>query len=372
MIARRTCCGAAALMVGLLVPRSGCAQEQIRVDTAFVLDGRSVDLQHITHLEAGPHGQVVIDQSNAVWVVDARGQVVDRFGRRGGGPGEFLAISSMGWKGDSIWVFDGRQGRFTVGVSGDATWNVYRGPQTAVGAVGLVFPKMFAASGAITATLLGSAQPTLYSLDLSGQSVKELATWQYADEGLLIHAGSRTLSFAYPYQHRVVVAYAPDASGFALAEPMQDGGDAGRFRLTRFDENGDTVFRRIFHPKAVPITADEHTALLHEWSERERPELQPLYRKHDQIPDFYPPVSGVVLDPAGDTWLRVPQGSGDWSYLRLDRTGAQNGRLSLPKGMTLLGAAGRRMWVVEVDDLGVESLYGLIVRPAADSTDGGA
>src|SRR5690606_18324699 len=45
---------------------------------------------------------------------DAAGAPLGRFGRRGGGPGEFSSVYSMGWKADSMWIYDQSARRVTL------------------------------------------------------------------------------------------------------------------------------------------------------------------------------------------------------------------------------------------------------------------
>src|SRR5688572_15624915 len=56
----------------------------------------------------GPDGRIYAPDSRnyTVTVLSAKGKVVARIGRQGRGPGEFLSVESLGFRGDTLWVVD--------------------------------------------------------------------------------------------------------------------------------------------------------------------------------------------------------------------------------------------------------------------------
>lgn len=68
----------------------------------------------------GPDGRIVVPLLQDQQVYDAAGSLKAAFGRRGGGPGEFQGIGTMGFAGDTLWIYDARLRRVTR-VASDGT-----------------------------------------------------------------------------------------------------------------------------------------------------------------------------------------------------------------------------------------------------------
>jgi hypothetical protein len=66
-------------------------------------------------LEVGPDGSIYsLHQQEATvrrWTTD--GRAAGGVGREGEGPGEFTTPRALGWHGDTLWVYDGRQYRIS-------------------------------------------------------------------------------------------------------------------------------------------------------------------------------------------------------------------------------------------------------------------
>ena len=75
---------------------------------AVIGGGQAVELDQVRAI-AIHRGLLYVTQSKetAVLVLTTGGNTVRHIGRPGSGPGEFRAVSALGFVGDSLWVFDG-------------------------------------------------------------------------------------------------------------------------------------------------------------------------------------------------------------------------------------------------------------------------
>ena len=77
------------------------------------IDGHAEALVPIQGVLLAEDGSVVVGQPQNFEVrwFDENGEPVGRFGSQGEGPGEFRGIQTMGWRADTLWVFDPTQQR---------------------------------------------------------------------------------------------------------------------------------------------------------------------------------------------------------------------------------------------------------------------
>ena len=113
----RVCCYLAVLLVvpgcggeggrsaGADVPRLELANE-LRIGSA---DDPDYSLTYFGQLAVDPRGRIYTlhYESQLVRVHDETGRLVRKLGGKGEGPGEFKSARSMGFLGDTLWVFDG-------------------------------------------------------------------------------------------------------------------------------------------------------------------------------------------------------------------------------------------------------------------------
>ena len=79
------------------------------------VDGEREVLVSVGGLAVSDAGWFAITQrqEHAIRFFDMSGSPLGRIGRQGRGPGEFEGISSIGWKADTLWVWDFQQRRIT-------------------------------------------------------------------------------------------------------------------------------------------------------------------------------------------------------------------------------------------------------------------
>lgn len=99
---------------------AGSDLETARLEPVLELRIGSVDdpddwLTRFDHLVVGPDGRIYTphEQEKLIRVHDAEGRLVRAFGREGAGPGEFRRLDAIGLLGDTLWVFDMGNSRFS-------------------------------------------------------------------------------------------------------------------------------------------------------------------------------------------------------------------------------------------------------------------
>jgi hypothetical protein len=85
-------------------------------------------------------------------------------------------------------------------------------------------------------------------------------------------------------------------------------------------------------------------------------------RQAVRVPEVYPPIVRLLFGQDYALWIEQrPQGE-QLPYYVVERDGTPVGTLHLPRSQRLLAADEGRIWVVDRDDLGVESLIQYGVR----------
>jgi hypothetical protein len=346
------------------------AQERLKTEVVFRIDGWEHDLTRVNRLAPGPANQVAIDNpyEHQVLVFDSLGNRVVAYGREGGGPGEFRTFSSLGWRADSVWVMDGRQGRLTVGLPDAEEWNVYLAPTTVPDAAGLVFPKGYSSDGTILATLIGE-EGACRRLDLSADWSEVILRWTPVAGREPIRVGSAILGLRYPFEPEVQLAFAADGSSVAVSVPRSAGQETARARLARVTSNGEVLFDLEVQVPGSRISSATAKARLEARADVLPEDQRTAYFRHDRTPEFYPAISDLILDREGLTWARTPAGEDEWEYRAFDLNGDPAGVIRLSPSQRLVGAQGDRLWVVELDEFDVPSILGLrIVYSGGTST----
>jgi len=314
----------------------------------------------------GPRDEIAFPfpHANQILVFDSLGHLVSAFGRDGSGPGEFRVFSSLGWRGDSVWAMDGRQGRFTVGVPGTSEWNTYPAPSTVAGAAGLVFPKGYSSDGMILAILIGE-QGVCRRMDLSAEWSEVILRWTPLPTHELIQVGDAQIGLSYPFEPEVQLAFAADGSSAVVSVPRAADHETARARLARVNSDGTMLFDLEVQIPASRISSSVAEERLQARAEILPENQRPAYIRHDRTPEFYPAITELVLDRDGLTWARSPAGEDGWEYRALDLRVQPVGILRLPASQRLVAAKGNRLWVVELDEFDVPSILGMRIIQAA-------
>ena len=228
------------------------------MDTVFRVDGHESVLEPIRFLVAGPAEEVAIvgSISEKVRAFSASGEELSPFGRRGEGPGEFVFMTQVGWKGDSLWVFDSQNLRFTLfcpGKEGFHTYPAQMGVQPSAGtdlpSFGLMISIALRTDGSMLGTLGSPSSPdwvgeykTIGLVGPEGTLGKIFARYQTPEGFIRVGDRGQSAGSSYPFEHSPKFDVSSDGSAAALALVEMRDDREGLVVVTRFDQSGDTVF----------------------------------------------------------------------------------------------------------------------------------
>ncbi|HSG09951.1 MAG TPA: hypothetical protein VLA36_16445 [Longimicrobiales bacterium] len=344
------------------------------VDLGWSLD--SVPLLDVGTLEGPPETQLyrVVDAQrlsdggvavlNAgtaeVRIFSADGRHRATLGRRGGGPGEFMAPGGLHpWSGDSLAVWDARGRRITVFGPDGSMGRILSLPMTDGGLPRTLSHRLPGGElAALSFDLLGDAPQNGYRrvpvqvehLDAEGRPVADLGTVP-GNETLMTIAGERVSLINLPFARRFVVA--PHGAETLVAP-------TDRLELRFFGTEGDLVrIVRVAQPPRLTTDEDRRAELerrLANAPEESHPALRTSFREHPGS-DTLPAFVAVLDDALGDTWVRTfrsPADTGPDRWIVLRQDGTARGVVSLPAPIDVfeIGAD----WILGgwTDDLDVE------------------
>ncbi len=341
------------------VPDTWSLDEVLRLGSSATIGEPLPDeFGRVTSAVFGPEGRIyVADGLNAeVRVFDRDGTPAFAFGRRGEGPGEFGALYSLAWVGDTLLALDFGVGRVGMFSPGGEWLGQHRHP-------GRI-------SGSGRQLRLYQTSPHeayAFSLEMRGNELADVFIRYTAagpiDTLPMIHMSRPTES--------MVVCHHPDGSihfweiPFApklVQHPLRDGlravAETDRYRIAVVDEGGDTI--RVLERAQDPVETTEEG-----WEEGlqeyrafrdENPEASCEPRSPSR-PDFVPPIVDLLADPDGSLWVqaRTPEGA-FWEVFGPD--GALRGRVpDFPRGERTVPYFGEgRILNIVPDSLGVETV----------------
>ncbi len=319
------------------------------------------------------HVYILQPQDGTVVVFDHRGRFAQTLGRRGGGPGEFIAPLLMGWYSSELWVSDWNARRVTFfdvdngGVKTvpyaqpfEAAYDVFSwGPWAVLADGGIVgYPET--GSHAIARGLTPFV--VLPVSDASGAVRDTLAVLSREGEIAEITAGLQSNSIMFlstPLPQGDLIDLAPDgAAAVVVNRRSWNGAGTPEFQVTRLSAAGDTVFDRsvAYRPRSVPedFFDDRIQNMLTSNSVVDRAAHAGAVREFFETRRYFPPVTRLLAGGDGTTWLgQADDGSGEAEWLVLDRSGATIGRVRLPAASRVVSATETECWIVETDEMDI-------------------
>lgn len=372
--------------VGIVVPiliAAGCSSREPVLSAAagpatlieeLRIDGATEDLVPIGAVAVAEDGTMALTQRQdyVVRFFSMIGKALGAMGGRGQGPGEFASVGRVGWLGDTLWVSDFSLRRITLispsrTLLRTLTFQAEAGP--APGDVGRVptFPFLIPTGmfpdGSIHASLqLGAGQdaPELFRnhtaygrVSPTGIVERIIARMPIGDVQLNLPEGS----VPWPFPNRTIHEVSPDASRTAVAVASLEGADAGTFSVTVLGAQGDTVFSRHYPFESVPIPAGVGDSVIAASASRiSHPVLAAAFRRGARVPPVYPPLQGLVLGRDGTIWVQITGRGEERQYVVLGSDGDPLGTVLLPSRSRVAAASRERMWVIERDEVNLESV----------------
>lgn len=310
------------------------------------VNGRDAELGTIGWMTAHPSGAIVVSdpRERRVMIFNREGERVASVGRRGAGPGEFQTLSGVGWLGDTLWIGDAANRRFTFlrpngALITTTPWPLRLSPS---GRADLPAPPIVASvpmirtdgslvlmSGRLTGALAGiarrAAEPAtaLVRADPDARLIRVVG----GVPGVSCWGAASFEEFS-PLCPTYKIAFARDGSRFVVAGPAHGWPTSPTVRITSISSVGDTLFRA---DVPVPLVRVPRSVLD---SNRGRP-LPPGSPRASTLPEFYPPVEAVLVGRDGTTWVEVRSTAAFGRWLVLDPMGAVIGHADFPDNVVL-------------------------------------
>ncbi len=208
---------------------------------------------------------VVSGSDAAVFAFDAAGAFLGSLGRRGRGPGEFQAITTVGMHSDTLWVGDLLLGRITRFLKDGSVWETITPSGTAARAQGIPGPGAYVKRSP-EGSVIGTRLQTMGQADPTGRELEFWWCWDPSTEVVdtLISRQVRPHSFRVPVENLTTRIPEPlggspgaiDFSGaaeFGLFAQGYAEGSEGRIVAERLYCGGrrDTSFVAAYNPKPV-------------------------------------------------------------------------------------------------------------------------
>lgn len=275
-------------------------------------------LEVVTLLSATPDDGIAVAQpgSSSIWIFASSGERQKVVGGEGDGPGEFRAVSAMGWRGDTLWAADGGHFRVTFFPPGDEAPTVVGGPDRK--AEGVIRAPLPAGEGLFLLYRRWTLDPELrtyreeiWSADDDWTPRERLGNLPDGPDDFRIElpGRERPITRSDPLPEHPLFALAPDISSLTTVRREVE---RGGYAVTRVAIDGDTVFHRDHAVAPEPVSDETRTAILEqhvslEALQRFAPSTRALrdaVASGLDLPDTHPAVTKVVVGTDGSTWLR--------------------------------------------------------------------
>jgi len=305
-------------------------------------------------------------QQGEIRMHDESGAFIRTVGRHGEGPGEFDRVGQMAIVGDTLWVLDHGQYRFSyfdlagnyLGSEripidfGDSPTEEPLRPTsrlpdgTIVGSPGA--PSSRVASGELTDSYIAT-------MDAGGNVRDTIAwysfghsTWEIADRSEKRSFGMYRRQPFSDSERLSISKYDATAVRVNFDPAPEDA--VPRITVTSWRIGGDTVFDRAYAYEPIPLRTAMVDSIIDSFAQSDflRGRVTPANaerwaREGLYLPEYHPPVSAVVIAQDGRLWLRAEElGEPMVTWRILSNDGSPAGTVELPKGFAMMFAQDSR------------------------------
>jgi hypothetical protein len=373
-----------AALAGLAAaPTLAAAQPEVpiwrveRVARAGVGDGPG-GLTSVASVTVARDGTLYVSQpqERVVKLYDSSGRYLRSIGREGAGPGEFERPSTLGWRGDTLWVADpaltrlalfAPDGVFLRAITFSHASQLTAGRSQIPGSLlsdGSVVGFWQAPLGVLAE---GPVQVPVVRFSPRGDPLGLLVQRERRNEYGRLHGERGTSYFPQPFADSPLLAVAPDGTSIILVQRAAATRPAqATFSVRSITPSGQATFARnyVYRPLALEARTFERAVEEQVSGMTEagipRPQAAALRRElRDALyrPRYLPPVTAVVVGRDGTVWLKREDldREMDWWHV-LDARGRLIGRAWVPANITVRYADRTQLWAVELDELDVPTL----------------
>lgn len=328
----------------------------------------------------GPNGAMYVTQGQEqeIRVYDAQGKHVRTIGRKGGGPGEFTGLGSIGFVGDTLYTTDFQLRRITLfRADGSLITTIVSEASEPSRFDSVVFrpsPQVLLSDGSAlggasyASHLVASGQikaAPVYRLTRAAR-VQAIIAWVPVGSGQAsLMSGTSAMFFTQPFSDAPLSVFAATAGRlYVVARAAQAGSRS--FRVTAIRTNGDTLWSRSYPYRPVPLgsaRADSVRSTLASRYSGGRAGFTPdQISKAIFIPDHQVTITRAFATHDGSLWLRREQFSDPLSWTVIAPNGNIAATLVLPPNVRPMTVIGDNVWGVELDDDDVPQLVRYRIR----------
>jgi hypothetical protein len=338
------------------------------------IDDPEYSLTSVGAIAVGANGTMYVVQylDRQLVMFDRDGRLLGRIGRQGGGPGEFESPGAPKWRADTLVVPDFRLQRLTFFTADGQLIGTERlvSPPSANRWFFPTVPTALLPDGSAVvrpssmarSQFEGRSRVPLLRLGRSGTVLDTLAWLDVSHSALALQHGDGAFFTGQPLADDPLWQVAPDGSSMVFIDRLAaERRNDARFVVTKITGTGDTVYSRPHEYDPIAVPRGFIDSVVESVSERASRRTFPspraaarAIREALYMPDFLPPVTGVVIGRDGTVWLKRESATGDsiaWNVL--DESGNMVAILTLPKGLRVQEAQRDLVWAVERDELDV-------------------
>jgi hypothetical protein len=328
----------------------------------------------------GPNGAIYVTQGQEqeIRVYDAQGKYVRTVGRKGGGPGEFTGLGSIGFVGDTLYTTDFQLRRITLfNADGSLITTIGAEPIQPVRTDSVVFrpsPVALLLDGSVlgsasyASSLAASGQikaVPVFRLTRTGQVLETIALVPLGSNQGALQSGTTAMYFVQPISDAPLSVFAASAGRiFVVTRAAQAGTNS--FRVTAIRSNGDSLWSRSYPYRPLPLgsaRADSiRDATAKTFSGGGAGFTPDQVRKAVFIPDHQVTITRGLAAADGSLWLRREQFSNPLTWTVIAPDGNLTATLALPPNVRPLTVIGDLVWGVELDDVDVPQIVRYRIR----------
>ncbi len=346
----------------------------------------------VTGIEVSPDGRLFTQHQGeaAIRRWSALGRPDGSIGREGEGPGEFQAIGSMGFFGDTLWVMDRRQPRISY-FDTDGTFLGSLSPLIDLGSRDTPYqspprPNRPLRGGNLLGSSPGWSQAIAegnltevpwVQMDPEGGVLNTIWIQEYrtSDVLALLREGGGTFG-SQPFGDQPMTGLAElDNALLVVNRRVFEGEGDATATLTKIDiSTGDTILSRsiTYEPRRLdPAKADSAIAAMAEnmlgFISRIAPGLTLASLRDDIaeamfVPDYAPGFRSMFTAEDGRIFLQpFDRGENTTEWWILERDGEVSAHVEIPNGLRILLIRGDEVWGVETDDLDVNYIVKYLI-----------
>jgi hypothetical protein len=321
---------------------------------------------------------LVSNHRSPLAIVRPDGSVVERFGRKGRGPGEFdqEGAGIPGAKGDTLWIYDSNLRRMSYFL-GSRFIRLHPFPPLPFEKGRWGFPEAMLKDGSMLMAVYSNAVPlgfkqlpgvssartkVLFRAKIGADSSKPLALIDSLaavslprEKFLRASNGKWAMGMLPVYRESDIVVYDPRGERVVHITDLSIERTPRQYSIHHWSMDHGARTRRIDW-KPVPVPAAKNDSAI---------EKQLTYMKDDWFsspaetrrqleravvtPKLYPPVLSALIDDEGSLWLEKPRADGKRVLERTEGS-KTTARVEIPRNLILLATGGGYIWGNEVSD----------------------